>query len=180
MKIKCGKLDSNTNESYDIWTSKERRIRSIFSQCRLCFDLVSKPIKLVCQVWGHRKRHSGAVTISLVSTTSADAARVSGRSVRQPHVVPSGRGGRVRLHQPPPRLEAPPGQRLHHTHPLHYHEGKLYTNCRPLQCELFERCVKDVSHTSHLSLSVLDVCCGYHHACSLRGLHASFSNWWIF
>lgn len=54
---------------------------------------------------------------------SADAARVPGRPVRQPDVVPSGCGRGVRLHQPPPRLEAPPGQRLHHTHPLHRHEG---------------------------------------------------------
>lgn len=38
-------------------------------------------------------------------------------------MVPSGCGRGVRLHQPPPCLETPPGQRLHHTHPLHHHEG---------------------------------------------------------
>jgi len=64
---------------------------------------------------------------------SADAARVSGRTVRQPHVVPTGCGWRVWLHQPPPCLETPPGQRLHHTYPLHHHEGETWTFVQPSQ-----------------------------------------------
>lgn len=41
-------------------------------------------------------------------------------------------------------------------------------------CKILWLCFDDLS----FSVSVLDVCCGHHHACSMWGLHASFSYWW--
>lgn len=114
------------------------------------------------------------LTFSFASVTvPADAAWVPGCSVWQPHVVPPGRRRGVWLHQPPPRLEAPSGQRLHHALPLHYHEGRCSDGRLWKSAGVFAT-VGDVA----TFVTVLDVGCGHHHACPMWCLHASVFNRW--
>lgn len=103
---------------------------------------------------------------------SADAARVPGRSVWQPHMVPPWSRRGVWLHQPPPRLETPSGQHLHHTLPLHHHEGR-YSDAPLLKCAGF--CDR---YDFAAFIPVLDVRGGHHHACPMWCLHASVFNRW--